>query len=186
MTGESYRLGLTGYPLEHSLSPRLHAAALKALRMNGEYRLYPVPPENPGGLVELAGRLRAGELHGLNVTIPHKQTVIPLVDELSPAAQSIGAVNTLVMKDDRLFGDNTDAPGFWSDVHRFLSSSFPSLLDQGRSGHPGERRRGKGLILGAGGAARAVVHALLTHGWEVTLAVRRADAGQAQELVEAM
>ena len=165
------RLGLIGYPLSHSLSPQLHAAAFHALELDGEYRLYPVAPDDNQGLAKLAQRLRMGELQGLNVTIPHKQTVLPLLDDLTPSAQAIGAVNTLYLKGDRLIGHNTDAPGFLSDLH----NSF---------GQPTVEKNA--LVLGAGGAARAVVYALLTDGWNVTLAVRRADVDQAAALIESM
>ena len=163
------RLGLIGYPLSHSLSPKLHAAAFKALGMDGEYQLYPVAPDDSEGLAKLAGRVRKGELHGLNVTIPHKQTVVLLLDELTPSAQAIGAVNTLYLKNERLIGHNTDAPGFLADLATFLTNG---VIEK------------KALVLGAGGAARAVVYALLTDGWNVTLAVRRADVGQAEALIE--
>ena len=163
------RLGLIGYPLSHSLSPKLHGAAFKALGLDGEYQLYPVAPDDSEGLAKLAGRVRKGELHGLNVTIPHKQTVVLLLDELTPSAQAIGAVNTLYLKNERLIGHNTDAPGFLADLATFLTNG---VIEK------------KALVLGAGGAARAVVYALLTDGWNVTLAVRRADVGQAEALIE--
>ena len=164
-------LGLIGYPLSHSLSPQLHAAAFQALKLDGEYRLYPVAPNDNQGLAKLAQRLRLGKLQGLNVTIPHKQAILPLLDKLTPSAQAIGAVNTLYLKGDRLIGHNTDAPGFLSDLH----NSF---------GQPTVEKNA--LVLGAGGAARAVVYALLTDGWNVTLAVRRADVDQAAALIESM
>ena len=160
------QLGLTGYPLGHSLSPKLHAAAFQSVGLDGEYRLYPVSPDEPAGLAGLLGRVRSGELLGLNVTIPHKQTVIPLLDELTPSAQGIGAVNTVYLKDGKLIGHNTDAPGFTVDLRRSL----------------GQQTAGRVLVLGAGGAARAVVYALLTNGWDVTMAVRRADVEMAQAL----
>jgi len=159
------RLGLIGYPLSHSLSPRLHAAALRSLGWKGEYRLYPIPPEDGQGLASLIERLRGAELHGLNVTIPHKQSVLPFVDRLSPAAARIGAVNTLCFRDGCLVGENTDAPGF--------------LADRAAGPCP----QGDGLVLGAGGAARAVVQALLANGRRVVVAARRADTQQAAELV---
>jgi shikimate dehydrogenase len=168
---KTYRLGLIGYPLAHSLSPRLHQTALESLGMQGEYRLYPVPPENRAALVDLVGRLRRGELDGLNVTIPFKQTVLPLLDRLSPAVQSIGAVNTICRRNGRLVGENTDAPGFWADLGRFLTAQAPG-------------GQGKALVLGAGGAARAVVHALGSHGWQVTLAVRPGSPEKAAALVK--
>jgi shikimate dehydrogenase len=164
-----YQLGLTGFPLGHSLSPKLHAAALRAAGLDGDYNLYPVSPDDPLALAELVRRVRNCELQGLNVTIPHKQAVIPLLDELSPSALSIGAVNTLYLKNNRLIGHNTDAPGFLADLAKFLTNAASGK---------------KALVLGAGGAARAVVYALLTNGWNVTLAVRRADVGQAGALIE--
>jgi shikimate dehydrogenase len=163
------RLGLIGYPLSHSLSPKLHVAALTALSLNGEYLLYPVAPDRNGRLAELTTRMRNGELHGLNVTIPHKQAIIPFLDELTPSAQAIGAVNTLFCKGGKLIGHNTDAPGFLADLTNFLKNFGAEK---------------KALIMGAGGAARAVIYALLADGWKITLAVRRADVSQAGALIE--
>jgi shikimate dehydrogenase len=160
-----FNLGLTGYPLGHSLSPKLHAAALQAVGLAGEYKLYPVSPEGPQGLAQLLGRVRAGELHGLNVTIPHKQAVIPLLDELTATAQAIGAVNTIYLRDGRLIGDNTDAPGFLADLNKFVGTIHESPL--------------RALVLGAGGSARAVVYALAKAGWDVTIAARRVDQAEA-------
>ncbi len=162
------RLGLIGYPLSHSLSPRLHAAAFQALGLDGEYQLYPVPPDDRDSLGELVRRVRNGELLGLNITIPHKQTIIPLLDELTPTAQAVGAVNTIYVEGGKLTGHNTDAPGFLSDLHKLV---VEMLLEK------------SALVMGAGGAARAVVHALLIDGWIVTLAVRRADEEQAAALI---
>ncbi len=120
-------LGLIGYPLFGSLSPRLHAAALLALGLSGEYQLYPIPPlpEGEPALRALLARLRAGELYGLNVTVPHKQAVLPYLDELTPLAQHIGAVNTIYARRGRLVGDNTDAPGFLSDLRRVMAPAPP-------------------------------------------------------------
>jgi len=162
-------LGLIGYPLSHSLSPILHQAALSAVSMQGDYRLYPVAPGEIGRLAEMASALRNGEVHGLNVTIPHKQTIMPLLDELTPSAKAIGAVNTLFIKESKLIGHNTDAPGFLADLAKFLRNNAPEK---------------KALVLGAGGAARAVVYALLNDGWLVTLAIRRMDLAQARTLME--
>jgi len=157
-------LGLIGYPLSHSLSPSLYEAAFTALALHGEYLLYPVAPGETGGLAGLTKQIRAGEIQGLNVTIPHKQAIMPLLDELTLSAQAIGAVNTLFLKDGKLYGHNTDAPGFLTDQAKVLRNTS---LEK------------KALVLGAGGAARAVVYALLKDGWKVTLAVRRADLNQA-------
>jgi shikimate dehydrogenase len=165
-----YHLGLIGFPLGHSLSPQIHAAALHALKFNGEYSLFPVHPIPAGSpaLENLIGRLRGGRLHGLNVTIPHKAAVIPLLDELTPAAKAIGAVNTIVLKDGDLLGDNTDAPGFWADIQACF--------------HPDDFSDRYALILGAGGAARAVAYALLVHGYRITIAARRLE--QAEDLCD--
>jgi shikimate dehydrogenase len=166
MLNRVYRLGLIGYPLGHSLSPHIHNAALRAAGLVGGYRLYPIPPGSED-LAEIIKHLRSSELHGLNVTIPHKQTVLPLVDRLTPVARRIGAVNTLYLKDGQLTGDNTDAHGFWADFQRQFEFD------------PGPHAA---LVLGAGGSARAVVFALLQAGWQVTLAARRTE--QARALLE--
>ena len=170
-----FDLGLIGYPLEHSLSPRLHQAALRATGLAGEYRLYPVAPVPQGtaGLVGLVARLRSGEIGGLNVTIPHKQSILPLLDELTPAAEQVGAVNTLYLNDGRVTGDNTDVPGFWTDLK---NQAGAAELNGGKA-HTA-------LVLGAGGAARAVVFALTQAGWQVTLAARREN--QASDLLKSL
>ncbi len=167
-----FHLGLTGYPLGHSLSPGIHKLALAACGLQGEYTLFPIHPDDLNGLKALLARLRAGELHGLNVTIPHKQAVVPLLDELTPAAAAIGAVNTIYMRQNKLIGANTDAPGFLADLKRFIAS-IPN-------GASKISARKSALVLGAGGAARAVVYALVNDGWQVTVAARRLE--QAQEL----
>src|SRR5262245_47903410 len=109
---QTFQLGLTGYPLSHSLSPKLHAAALDNCGLNGEYSLFPITPEDKPGLKDLLSRVRTGDIHGLNITIPHKQNVIEYLDELTPTAEAIGAVNTIYLREGKLTGDNTDAPGF--------------------------------------------------------------------------
>ena len=162
------RLGLIGYPLGHSLSPKIHTAALQACGLQGDYSLFPVHPEDIQGLKDLLARVRTGEISGLNVTIPHKQNVIELMDELTPTAQAIGAINTIYLRENKLIGDNTDAQGFLSDLKRFLTLECDSLLSQKNA-----------LVLGAGGSARAVVYALVNDGWDVTVAARRIEqAGQ--------
>lgn len=157
-------LGLTGYPLGHSLSPVLHQAALESLDLRGEYRLYPVGPDEAdhGGLRALVERMRRGELDGLNVTIPHKQSMPGLVDELTPAAKAVGAVNTLYCREGRVSGHNTDVEGFLTGVKSVLP---------GGEGFAGARA----LVLGAGGSARAVVYGLVQTGWQVMIAARRPE-----------
>jgi shikimate dehydrogenase len=163
------QLGLIGYPLGHSLSPKIHAAALKACDLEGNYSLFPIHPDDKQGLKDLLARVRVGELHGLNVTIPHKQNVIDFLDDLTPTADAIGAVNTIYLRDNQLIGDNTDAAGFLSDLNRFLSETQSK-----------NENRKSAIVLGAGGSARAVVYALLNDGWSVALAARRLE--QAEQL----
>jgi len=160
-------LGLIGYPLEHSLSPQIHSAAFQSCGLQGDYSLFPIPPDNKQGLEDLFARVRSGEIAGLNVTIPHKQTVIEFLDELTPTAKAIGAVNAIFLRDYKLIGDNTDAPGFLSDLKKFIGNR---KLETGKSA----------LVLGAGGSARAVIYALINDGWNVVIAARRIE--QAQEL----
>jgi len=161
------KLGLIGYPVTHSLSPKIQNAALKACGLDGEYSLFPIAPDDMQALKNLLDRVRSGEITGLNVTIPHKQNVIPLIDELTPTAKAIGAVNIIYMRENKLIGDNTDAPGFLADLKNVFD--FSSFIF-----HPST------LILGAGGSARSVVYALLNDGWSVTVAARRLQ--QAQQL----
>jgi shikimate dehydrogenase len=169
-------LGLIGYPLGHSHSPKLHNAALRDCDLQGEYSLYPIEPDDLRSLKEVLDLVRSGEITGLNVTIPHKQNVIPFLDELTDTAQAIGAINTIYLRNSKLIGDNTDAPGFLADLKRFLAESA-SL--NSREGIGVER---KALILGSGGSARAVAYALLNTGWDVTIAAHRIE--QAQQLVD--
>jgi len=168
---QPYSLGLIGYPLGHSLSPQIHTAALEALGMQGEYRLYPVPPRDEGweALKDLIDGVRNRKITGLNVTIPHKSTVIPLLDALTQTASVIGAVNTIYLDGEQVIGDNTDASGFWRDVQSVLPVPDSKGLRESRA-----------IILGAGGSARAVAYALLTRNYHLTIAARRRN--QAIEL----
>lgn len=165
----SIDLGLIGYPLGHSLSPEIHAAALKACGIQGEYALFQIQPDDQQSLIDLLARVRNGEITGLNVTIPHKQNVIPLLDDLTPTAEAVGAVNTIWMQNGKLTGDNTDVPGFLADLNGFLGKWKEESGTQKSA-----------LILGAGGSARAVRYALFKDNWKVTIAARRIE--QAEEL----
>jgi shikimate dehydrogenase len=142
---------------------------LKACGLEGDYSLFSIHPDDRQGLKDLLARVRSGGITGLNVTIPHKQNVIELMDELTSTAKAIGAVNTICLRENKLIGDNTDAPGFLSDLNQFLDNRR-SKIENPKSV----------LVLGAGGSARAVVYALLNDGWEVTIVARRLE--QAQQL----
>lgn len=161
------KLGLIGFPVGHSLSPQIQNAALKASGLEGEYCLFPIEPHDLQGLEKLLARVRSGEVTGLNVTIPHKQNVIPFLDELTPTARSIGAVNVMYMRENRLIGDNTDAAGFLKDLKNHFAS-FPP--------------HSSALVLGAGGSARSVAYALVNDGWDVSIASRRIE--QARQLAD--
>lgn len=166
----NFQLGLIGYPLSHSLSPKIHTAALKACELQGDYSLFPIHPEDKQGLKDLLNRIRTKELHGLNVTIPHKQNVIEFMDELEPVAKDIGAVNTIYLKNEKLIGDNTDTQGFLSDLKNFIGNRELEFVN-----------RKSAIVLGAGGSARAVVYALLNDDWNVTISARRIE--QAKQLI---
>ena len=157
-------LGVLGWPLEHSLSPVIHHAAFRRLDLDWVYLPFPVPPEGLGDAIK---GLRALGAIGANVTMPHKETVIGHLDDLSGDARSIGAVNTIQRLGDRLIGHNTDVDGF---------ASF--LTDDAGLDVTGLRC----LVLGAGGAARAVVCALERSGAaNITVAARRHD--QADQVI---
>jgi shikimate dehydrogenase len=141
ITGKTSLVGLIGWPVEHSLSPAMHNTAFAHLGLDWAYVPLPVQPDD---VQQALKGLAALNFVGVNVTVPHKQAVIRYVDELSDAARITGAVNTIHIKEGKFYGYNTDAHGFLN-----------SLIEAGR--HP------KGLrvvVLGAGGAARAVVFAL--------------------------
>jgi shikimate dehydrogenase len=138
----------------------MHNAAFEFMGLSWRYTLLPTPPDS----VEVAlADLKAQGYRGANVTVPHKQAVMPYLDEIDDAAQAIGAVNTIIVEGDRLVGHNTDAGGF---VNALRDAGF----------EPAGQRA---LVLGAGGASRAVVYALARSGCVVTIHNRtESRAGQ--------
>lgn len=158
------RAFVTGWPVEHSRSPLIHGTWLRELGLEGSYEKIAVPPANFPAFV--AGLREAGFAGG-NVTIPHKETAAALCARLTPAAQRLGSVNTLWFDQGVLTGDSTDGAGFLA------------ALDQEVPGWD-QRCRDLAVVLGAGGAARAVADALLTRGFaRIMIANRtlaRADA----------
>ena len=173
MEPATFHFGLIGWPLEHSLSPAIHQAALDFLGLRGEYRFCPVPPSPDGEreLRNLLRELRQGIWDGFNLTVPHKRSILPYLDGLSSVARAVGAVNTIYQEGTQLIGENTDVTGFQTDLKRWL--------DRLAGAKP---RRKFSLVLGAGGAARAVAYALAQEGWQVTIAARRLE--QANQLAE--
>ena len=130
--------GVLGWPVAHSRSPAMHAAAFRALGLDWRYLRLPVRPELLGAT---ASALPASGYRGVNVTIPHKLSALTLADAATPTAAAIGAANTLTFSEGAIEADNTDAPGFLAALGEPVAGS-------------------RALVLGAGGAARAVVWAL--------------------------
>lgn len=158
-------LGIIGYPIGHSISPRFQQAALDSLSIDAEYRAYEVHPEGVGDFVD---SLRGPGVLGINATVPHKEAVMPFLDEIDDWAAEAGAVNTIVNRSGRLAGYNTDGYGF-----------LRALRESGGL-EPGGKRA---LILGAGGSARGVVQALLRAGIaELVIANRTVE--RAESLAE--
>lgn len=136
--GTTKLLGVVGHPVEHSLSPAMHNAAIAALGVDYVYLPFPVAP--PNLQAALAGFAAIG-VEGFNLTIPHKQTIIPSLSEVSPLARSVGAVNTVWRGDRGWCGTNTDVEGFLSPL-KVLNRNWSQKI---------------AVILGNGGASRAVV-----------------------------
>lgn len=137
--------GLIGEKLSHSLSPKIHNTLFKALEIEGAYKLFEVEKENLGKVVD---SIRLLKIKGVNVTIPYKQDVMKYLDFISDEAKKIGAVNTIYLKDNKLYGYNTDYYGFGT----ILNNNNISVKDN------------IAMVLGNGGAAKAVITYLLDNG----------------------
>lgn len=153
---DAFLLGLIGHPLGHSLSPRIHEAALQATGLPGLYLPFDLSPDGLEPFLRAAEGLR---IRGLNVTVPYKEKAAELADELDGDAESLDAVNTLVLHEGWARGHNTDVSGF-----RMSLRSLGLRL--------GDRHA---LVVGAGGAARAVVHVLLREGAQVAVTNRTVE-----------
>ena len=145
---------IVGYPLGHSMSPPMHKAGFAALGLDVSYEAWAIPLEELPAAVE---RVRDADMLGISVTVPYKQAVMPLLDEVDPAADAIGSVNTVVKRGRTLVGHNTDKDGF---IRSLREAGFdPAGL--------------RALVLGVGGAERAVAYGLVEAGAaSVTLAGR--------------
>lgn len=155
VTGKTSVYGVFGDPVAHSLSPLMHNAAFLNCAIDAIYVPFHVTAET---LPAAVASLKALAIKGVNVTIPHKEAILPLLDEVDPQARQIGAVNTVVNKNGRLIGYNTDSSGFIRSARRELNFS-----PMGK----------KVLLLGAGGACRAAVQSLLSAGVrQITVANR--------------
>jgi shikimate dehydrogenase len=163
ITGKTKICGLIGDPIEHTVSPAMHNAAFKALGLDFLYLPFKVKPAD---LEQAVAGLRALNIAGVNVTIPHKVAVIPRLDALDPLAERIGAVNTIVNREGVLTGFNTDAEGFI----RALEENGVAPKDKNT------------VVLGAGGAAKAAAYALAGQGARLTILNRRQEFDWAQAL----
>ncbi len=163
ISGRARICGVIGDPIEHTMSPIMHNAAFEKLGLDYLYVPFRVRMEELGEAIE---GMKALNIRGLNVTIPHKVAVIPFLDELDPLAEKIGAVNTIVNDDGVLKGYNTDAGGF-----------MQALLEKGIE------PKGKNVVvLGAGGASRAISFILAERGADLVILNRLLELDWAEEL----
>ncbi len=154
------RYGILAHPAKHSLSPVMHNTAFKVKNMDAQYDFFDVAPEN---LEPFMNQVRHDPIMGLSVSLPHKQSVMKYLDEIDENALNIGAVNTVLSRDGKLFGFNTDFIG----SNRALLSKVDSLKDK------------IVVVLGAGGSARAVAYGLLHEGAHVWIKNRTKSKGDA-------
>jgi shikimate dehydrogenase len=159
VNGAALRAGVVGWPIEHSRSPTIHRYWLKELGLPGSYEKFAV---RPGEFRQFSDKIREGALIGANVTAPHKEAAFNACDARTPVAEALGAVNTLWRQDGRLWGDNTDVAGFLAN------------LDEATPGW-GEARK-LAVVIGAGGAARGIVYAVLSRGFDRVAVVNRTNA----------
>jgi shikimate dehydrogenase len=163
ISGKTKVCALIGDPVEHSMSPTMHNAAFQQMKMDYVYLAFRV---EAGELGKAINGMRAMNIRGLNVTIPHKVAVMQFLDNLDPLAEKIGAVNTIVNDEGILTGYNTDASGF-----------LQPLLERGV-----QPSRKKVVVLGAGGASRAISFILADSGAELVILNRREELDWAEEL----
>ncbi len=157
LSGKARLAGVVGWPVAHSRSPRLHGFWLERHAIDGAYVPLAVPPE---AFARAVGGLIACGFAGLNVTLPHKEAAFALCDVVAPSARRAGAVNTLVFHEHRVYGSNSDGAGFLA--HLRAEGVDPAA--------------GPALVIGAGGAARAIASALQEAGSLVSLTARREEA----------
>ena len=153
------RAGVCGWPVAHSRSPLIHGYWLARHHLEGAYERFAVPPL---GFADFAASIGVDGLVGANVTVPHKEAAFAACDRLTDSARATGAVNTLWREDGALWGDNTDVSGFLAT----LDAEAPGWRD----------RVDSAVVLGAGGAARAIVHALASRGVARIAVVNRTRA----------
>ena len=149
------RVVLIGHPVSHSLSGAMQQAAFDAQGIDATYELWDKPPIE---LADAVAELRGDDFLGANLTIPHKERVVPLVDRLTEEAHATGAVNTLTREGKRLVGHNTDVVGFRTALDRLVGK---------------QKMPKQAVVLGAGGGARAVIFGLITEGFQRIIVFNR-------------
>ncbi len=159
---------ILGHPVAHSLSPKFHREIFKKLGLkNYKYEFCDTPPEQVESVIK---DMRNGKWQGFSVTIPHKEAVMKYLDEISPIAKKVGAVNTIIRREDgTLFGDNTDYGGVEKALEE--GGTFPPAPFLGRKGGR------NALVLGTGGTSKAVIAVLKDWGMRVTIASRTKKSG---------
>ena len=160
-----YLTGLIGAPIAQSAAPAMHEQAAEALGVRCHYQLIEVAGADAAGLRALLDGVRRLGFAGVNVTFPYKEAVVPLLDEMSPGARAIGAVNTVVVRDGRLVGHNTDTTGFERAIVDVIAAS----------------NRGAVALIGAGGVGKAIAFALANLG-VAELSIFDADRAKAEAL----
>jgi shikimate dehydrogenase len=158
------RFGVIGHPIGHTLSPLLHNSAFSLLGLDCTYEAFDV---DPASLSSAVHDFKARGFSGLNVTIPHKEAMLPLVDDLTEDAKAVGALNTVTFADNRLKGDNTDVYGVSASIESFR----------------GDLQGQMALLLGAGGSARAITYALLRNFGCSEIVIANRNQERARELV---
>jgi shikimate dehydrogenase len=165
VSGRKFLTGLIGAPIAQSASPAMHGQAADALGIRCHYQLIEVAGADAAELRALLDAIQRIGFAGINVTFPYKEAVVPLLDDLSPAARAIGAVNTIVIRDGRSIGYNTDATGFERAVSGLVKAS----------------NHGPVALIGAGGVGKAIAHALAALGI-AELAVFDSDRAKAEQI----
>lgn len=162
------RVVVVGWPVGHSRSPLIHRTWLKRYGVKGSYERLALAPED---VDVFFASLAAGGLAGCNVTVPHKERAAQLVDRLTDRAKRLGAVNTIWIEEGRTVGDNTDGEGFLANLDQTVPGWAPASA-------------GRALVVGAGGAARAIVGALADHPSIAHVAVVNRTVARAEALAE--
>jgi shikimate dehydrogenase len=160
------RAGVIGWPVDHSRSPTIHRHWLRELGIKGRYDRFAVRPEE---FQEFATRIGRDGLAGANITVPHKEAAYRVCDRRTPVADAMGAVNTFWREDGRLWGDNTDVAGFLAN----MDDTAPDWAERAKLA----------VVVGAGGAARAIIYALLSRRFERIAIINRTQA-RAEALAE--